>query len=254
MSLTSLAPGRIARKAGRARGADFDGCGAQPTGCGARGEQSPIKAPGAGMFVSVSDYNYPEDEFDVSEDEGPVPVGVHRAQVPRWRSWLPLLAVIIIVPALAWGAVSLLRYTGAADSTADSAASQAPAQDQNQDSGQDQAPGAAQTPSAEGTQPSTSGPADLTLQVTVLNGTEISGLAGRTGDRLTNGGFTSVTVPQGIYDGAEPQTSAVLYSSAEYKATAEEVGKQLGIDNVVEDPANAQSSPIVVVLREDFSE
>lgn len=207
------------------------------------------------MFVSVSDYNYPEDEFDVSEDEGPVPVGVHRAQVPRWRSWLPLLAVIIIVPTLAWGAVSLLRYTGAGDSSADSAASQAPAQDQGQDSGQDQEPGAAQTPSAEDTQSSApSGPADLTLQVTVLNGTEISGLAGRTGDRLTNGGFTSVNVPQGIYDGTEPQTSAVLYSSAEYKATAEEVGKQLGIDNVVEDPDSAQSSPIVVVLREDFSE
>ena len=55
----------------------------------------------------VSNYDYPEDEFDVGEDEGPVPVGVHRAQVPRWRSWVPLLAIIIIVPALAWGAVTL---------------------------------------------------------------------------------------------------------------------------------------------------
>ena len=57
--------------------------------------------------MSVSNYDYPEDEFDVGEDDGPVPVGVHRAQVPRWRSWVPLLAIIIIVPALAWGAVTL---------------------------------------------------------------------------------------------------------------------------------------------------
>ena len=53
--------------------------------------------------MRVSNYDYPEDEFDVGEDDGPVPVGVHRAQVPRWRSWVPLLAIIVIVPALAWG-------------------------------------------------------------------------------------------------------------------------------------------------------
>ena len=58
--------------------------------------------------MSVSNYDYPEDEFDVGDDDGPVPVGVHRAQVPRWRSWVPLLAIIIIVPALAWGAVTLI--------------------------------------------------------------------------------------------------------------------------------------------------
>ena len=63
--------------------------------------------------MRVSNYDYPEDEFDVGEDDGPVPVGVHRAQVPRWRSWVPLLAIIVIGPALAWGAVTLfLNGTG----------------------------------------------------------------------------------------------------------------------------------------------
>ena len=56
----------------------------------------------------MSRYEYPEDEFDAADDEGPVPVGVHRAPVPGWRSWVPLLAVLIIVPLLAWGAVQLL--------------------------------------------------------------------------------------------------------------------------------------------------
>jgi len=58
----------------------------------------------------MSRYEYPEDEFDAADDEGPVPVGVHRAPVPGWRSWVPLLAVLIIVPLLAWGAVQLLGH------------------------------------------------------------------------------------------------------------------------------------------------
>ena len=61
----------------------------------------------------MSRYEYPEDEFDAADDEGPVPVGVHRAPVPGWRSWVPLLAVLIIVPLLAWGAVRLLGHHGA---------------------------------------------------------------------------------------------------------------------------------------------
>ena len=74
----------------------------------------------------MSRYEYPEDEFDAADDEGPVPVGVHRAPVPGWRSWVPLLAVLIIVPLLAWGAVQLLGHHGtrpAAESTAAAPAS-----------------------------------------------------------------------------------------------------------------------------------
>ena len=56
----------------------------------------------------MSGYEYPEDEFDGADDDGRVPVGVHRAPAPRWRSWLPLLIVIVVVPVLAWGAVTLM--------------------------------------------------------------------------------------------------------------------------------------------------
>ena len=56
----------------------------------------------------VSQYPYPPDEFDASSDDGPAPIGVHRAPVPAWRAWLPLLAILVIVPLLAWGAVALL--------------------------------------------------------------------------------------------------------------------------------------------------
>ena len=71
----------------------------------------------------MSNYQYPDDEFDAADADGPVPVGVHRAQVPAWRSWIPLLAVLIIVPLVAWGAVALLRHGGAPSSTATSSES-----------------------------------------------------------------------------------------------------------------------------------
>ena len=78
--------------------------------------------------MSVSNYDYPEDEFDVGDDDGPVPVGVHRAQVPRWRSWVPLLAIIIIVPALAWGAVTLFLNSSGGSGSSDAVSSSQPAQ------------------------------------------------------------------------------------------------------------------------------
>lgn len=208
---------------------------------------------GARYLGSVSSYHYPEDEFDVGEDDGPVPVGVHRAQVPRWRSWIPLLAILIIVPALGWGVVALIGggSGGSGGSGGGQAASQAPAGGGT--------PTAGGNPSAEGSaaaSPSATaeGSADLTMGVTVHNGTTITGLAGRTGDRLTNAGFTAVTVSQGTYDGSEPTATTIYYRGAEERATAEAVGKALGITELVEDTAATESNPIVVILREDFSE
>ncbi|RJF40389.1 LytR family transcriptional regulator [Actinomyces sp. 2119] len=210
----------------------------------------------------MSEYNYPEDEFDVSEDDAPVPVGVHRAQAPRWRGWVPLLAVIIVVPALAWGVVTLLgQRSGDGDSTggaavasgpADAGDDQAPSSDEADQETQD--PGASQEATDDPTQAPTDASVDYTLGVTVYNGTTTSGLAGRSGDRLTNVGFVSVTVPEGIYQGSEPADTTVYYASPEDRDTAEAVGEQLGIDNVVEDAASASSNPIVIILREDFQE
>ena len=170
--------------------------------------------------MRVSNYDYPEDEFDVGEDDGPVPVGVHRAQVPRWRSWVPLLAIIVIVPALAWGAVTLfLNGTGGSGGSSGTASSSRPAQG-----------GQAASTRASG---------------------EKSGKASQP-DKLTNGGFTAVNVTPGIYEGEEPAKSTVYFSSPENRPAAEEVGKKLGISNVVESAENAQSNPIVVILRDDY--
>ena len=210
--------------------------------------------------MSVSNYDYPEDEFDVGDDDGPVPVGVHRAQVPRWRSWVPLLAIIVIVPALAWGAVTLFLNGSGGSGSSDAVSSSQPAQggqaggnknaDKNADSANNKAGAASAKPSASA---SASGNVDFTTRVTVSNGTNTEGLAKGASEKLTNGGFTAVEVIPGIYENAEPAKSTVYFSSPEARSAAEEIGKRLGISNVVEGTAeNTQDAPIAVILRDDY--
>ncbi len=214
--------------------------------------------------MSVSNYDYPEDEFDVGDDDGPVPVGVHRAQVPRWRSWVPLLAIIVIVPALAWGAVTLFlngkRIWETFSGSSDAVSSSQPAQggqaggnknaDKNADSANNKAGAASAKPSASA---SPSGNVDFTTRVTVANGTNTDGLAKGASEKLTNGGFTAVEVIPGIYENAEPAKSTVYFSSPEARTAAQEIGKRLGISNVVEGTAeNTQDAPIAVILRDDY--
>ena len=210
--------------------------------------------------MSVSNYDYPEDEFDVGDDDGPVPVGVHRAQVPRWRSWVPLLAIIIIVPALAWGAVTLFLNGAGGSSSSGATTSSQPAQsgqaggnknaDNKADNADNKGGAASAKPSASA---SPSGNVDFTTRVTVANGTNTDGLAKGASEKLTNGGFTAVEVIPGIYENAEPAKSTVYFSSPEARTAAEEIGKRLGISNVVEGTAdNTQGAPIAVILRDDY--
>ena len=203
--------------------------------------------------MNVSNYDYPEDEFDVGDDDGPVPVGVHRAQVPRWRSWVPLLAIIIIVPALAWGAVTLFLNGSGGSKSSDAVSSSQPAQSGqaggNKNAG-NKGGAASAKPSASA---SPSGNVDFTTRVTVANGTNTDGLAKGASEKLTNGGFTAVEVIPGIYENAEPAKSTVYFSSPEARTAAEEIGKRLGISNVVEGTAeNTQGATIAVILRDDY--
>lgn len=184
----------------------------------------------------MTPYEYPEDEFDSPADDGPDPIGVHREPVPAWRSWLPLLAVLIIVPLLAWGAVSLLGSRSASPTETTTTAAAASA-----------------TPTATASA-TLAGDADMTTGVTVHNGTSTSGLGTRTGEKLTNAGFTAVTVSQGVYSLAEPTASTVYYAAPENKSTAQAVAQALGVTEVVESATEAQSNPIVVVLRDDYQE
>ena len=74
----------------------------------------------------------------------------------------------------------------------------------------------------------------------MFNGTDTNGLAKGASDKLTNGGFTVVEVSPGIYENAEPAKSTIYFNSPENRPAAEEVGKKLGITNIVESAENAQ--------------
>ena len=209
--------------------------------------------------MSVSNYDYPEDEFDVGDDDGPVPVGVHRAQVPRWRSWVPLLAIIIIVPALAWGAVTLFLNGSGGSGSSDAVSSSQPAQggqaggNKNADSKGDKGGKGGAASAKPSASASASGNVDFTTRVTVSNGTNTEGLAKGASEKLTNGGFTAVEVIPGIYEGEEPAKSTIYFSTPEARSAAEEIGKRLGVSNVTEGTEeNTQGAPIAVILRDDY--
>lgn len=204
----------------------------------------------------MSESYYPEDEFDQPDPELRQPVGVHRERPPAWRSWAPLIAVIVIVPLLAWGAVSLLGATSGRSGSTE-AASAAATGEATQAAQADAAATEAAAPATQEAAPSPStstADADLTTGITVINGTTTQGLAARTGDRLTNVGYTGVAVQGGIYEQSSPATTTLYYAAPENEATARAVAQTLGIANVVESADFAQSNPLVLVLRSDFTE
>jgi len=199
--------------------------------------------------VSKAAYPYPPDEFDASP--GPdMPRGVHRAPRSAWSRWWPFLAVLVVVPALAWGAVTVLANGGftlpgsgapTPRTTTTTGAATTPAGATPTGTSTETPPAAVQTtPEAP--------PPDLTAPVNVLNGAGISGLASRMVAKLTTAGFTSVQANN--FSGKTPVASTVFYATEDLRSTAELVGKTLGVTAYVMSPAEAGTA-ITVVLRTD---
>lgn len=200
---------------------------------------------------------YPEDEFDVAgRDRGPQ--GVHREPRSLLRALAPFLAVIVIVPLLAWGAVSLLAG-GEGDPGADPAP--APVEttaEPTDEATSDEEPSAEEetTETEEETTPEegTTEPDDdavLTTSISVLNGAGINGLAGDVAAQLGEAGFT--TVGAADYGSGSPEVTTLYYRNADLAPTAEAIGELLGIDNLVEAPSATQNVEIALVLRGDFA-
>lgn len=208
---------------------------------------------------------YPEDEFDrAAQSRGPK--GVHRPAEPAWKKFLPLILALVLGPLLAWGFVSALNR----DNTADPVADPTPTATETAGAGETPDPGTEDPTTGEGTEPTepTEEPAEPTepteptepvveepqvnyeAAVTVYNGARIAGIAGRTSERLEAAGFTDVTPAD--YGEAQPVASTVYYNNAELADTAEAIGEELGITEVVE-LAEATDS-ISVILRTDFQE
>ena len=204
------------------------------------------------------EYEYPADEFDEPNDSV-LPAGVHRRPLPAWRNWLPLLLIVVIVPALAWGALALFKVAGGTNSSV--ATSLATKMASNKTTAKAKATASASAaPKSNATVVTTQAPAptptptptqsiDYTVGITVHNGTDTAGLAARAGSTLEGAGFTAVTVSPGVYSEETPTDSTVYYASEDKEAVAKAVAKELGISNVELSAAQASSNPIVVVLR-----
>lgn len=83
----------------------------------------------------------------------------------------------------------------------------------------------------------------------MLNGAGVSGLAGRTQERLAGVGWTAVEA--GNYQSAQPEVSTVYYANADLADEAQAIADELGITPVSE---LGDIASITVVLRSDFSE
>ena len=196
------------------------------------------------------EYEYPADEFDEPNDSV-LPAGVHRRPLPAWRNWLPLLLIVVIVPALAWGALALFKVAGGTNSSV--ATSIATKMASNKTTAKAKASASA-APKSNATVVTTQAPTptqsiDHAVGITVHNGTDTAGLAARAGSTLEGAGFTAVTVSPGVYSEASPTDSTVYYASEDQEPVAKAVAKELGISNVELSAEQASSNPIVVVLR-----
>jgi len=206
--------------------------------------------------VSKADYPYPDDEFDRAADADPdVPRGVHRAPRSAWSRWWPFVAVVVLAPLLAFGAVTVwgMINDSSMNDAGDSGVT-APEDTSSSDAGDGtEAPADGTETGTEEPPADTEPPAPtpvLTTPVAVLNGASIQGLAGTQVDKLTAAGFTDVEA--GNVSGTRPADNTVFYASEDLKDTATVVGQTLGITTVTMSAADAGNG-ITVVLVSDPS-
>ena len=193
------------------------------------------------------------------------PVGVHRGPRSLSVRVLPYLLVVVLAVLCGlgvWAAVSgslpwQQTHTEASRvisshlpkrSASSSASSSATATDQaSQEQTQEQtSEPSTQSPSASASSSSPAPVVNRSTRVTVINGTRVTGYAGKKRQVLVNAGYTAVTAsnPQG----ALPGVSMVRYRDEADKATAQEVANVLGIAQV--EQSSVASTPVEAILMQ----
>lgn len=200
--------------------------------------------------MSRDDYPYPEDEFDALGVDR-TPQGVHRAPLSRWRQLLPFVIVLILAPTLAFVAVRLISG-GEADETPTAAETTVqPTDEEASSEGEttgEETPGEEATTEEETTEEGVE--LDRSIQIWVLNGSGVSGLAADTVTVLTEDGWEDANAAD--YNRPQPSGTTLFYDNAEQVDEAEAVGELLGIDNLVES-SSAADGDIVIVIRSGFA-
>ena len=186
--------------------------------------------------MSKGEYTYPEDEFDAVERHS-VPRGVHRAPHSRWTRVRPFLVVLVVAPALAYGAVTYWSMDRSAAPVVQTPVATPAAS-------------AAKTPVATPSHTASATPAsaaDLSTAVAVFNATARSGLAGDAAKVLTSAGWKSVK-PEN-YTGGKLASSTVYYGTAKLEATARGAADALKITTVKLD---ASVHGLKIILEDDY--
>lgn len=191
---------------------------------------------------------YPKDEFDRAGED--MPQGMHLQQPSRWKSVWPFLAVLVIVPAAAWGISNILTSGGSQPKATSSATATASTTANATTSSASPSAEATTSPSAsamtsETASPSPAIPVRHSAKISVLNGTGTQGLAAQKVSALSSAGFDGASAANAT--GWDTQVSSVYYEDPNLKATAEEVAKVLGIERVVQ--TQTGDPDVVVVLK-----
>lgn len=198
--------------------------------------------------MSKGEYAYPEDEFDAFERHS-IPRGVHRAPRSMWARVWPFLVVLVLAPALAYGAVTYYSMDRGAAPVAVAPAqapvanpAATPAETPSETPSETPAETPAETPSQ-----TPAAAADLSTPVAVFNATTTSGLAGKASKVLTDAGWKSVKPSD--YTGGKLTSSTVFFGTAKLEAAARGAADALGITTVKLD---ATVRGIKIVLEDDY--
>ena len=198
---------------------------------------------------TVSLHQYPEDEFDQAGAEGPV--GLFREKPSRWKTVLPFLLVLIIVPVLAWGAVSFITSRSdnqTAETQSTTVATQAPIETTEAPTNAEATTEATtQKPTEEPTETEPAVSKDVAIQI--LNGTRINGLAAEAVGKLQADGYQYVSASNA--SGWLTEATTIYYAPGT-RAGAEVIGEILGISNLSENSTDLGNSDYVVVLKGDY--
>ena len=191
--------------------------------------------------MTKGEYAYPPDEFDTVE-RGSVPRGVHRATRSVWKRVWPFLLVIVLFPAIAYGAVTYWSSERNGTPTATSSPSDVVVPQETPAETPVEAP--VETPVETPAAPVAT--ADLATPVVVFNATTTGGLAASAAAVLTDAGWEEVTTDN--FAGTE-SISTVRFASAELEVTAQAAADKLGITAIELDET---VTDVEVILAEDY--
>lgn len=175
--------------------------------------------------------------------------GAHRPRRSLLVEVVPALLIVLAVAGVAVGAWQLNRTTAATVAASGGPADGAGPGPDATASGSSRPTASTPTasiPTASGSP--TSGPVDRSVSVTVLNGTQRSGLAGRAATALRATGWT---VRVGNERTTRPTT--VVYPSGAQQATAQALAVDLGGSPAVEQSGRYGGARLTVLLGADYA-